>query len=83
MNCWEFRKCGREKGGEKEKTLGVCPAYAQHAGDACWAIAGTFCGGIVQGSHAQKVKSCMLCEFYKLFDFKHRMKVREKYLKDG
>ncbi len=49
MNCWEFKKCGREAGGAKVAELGVCPAYP-NAGTHCARIAGTFCGGKVQGS---------------------------------
>ena len=41
MNCWEYMKCGREKGGEKADELGVCPAYPDH-GQHCACIAGTF-----------------------------------------
>ncbi len=75
QNCWEFKKCGREPGGEKVKELGICPAATdtgcdtlndgKNAGRICWALAGTFCGGKVQGSFAQKQVSCMSCEFYK------------------
>lgn len=64
MNCWEFKKCGREKGGSKVAELGVCPAYPNN-GTSCAKIAGTFCGGQVQGSFAQKVANCMQCDFYK------------------
>ena len=28
-------------------------------------MAGTFCGDKVQGSFAQKMKSCVKCQFYK------------------
>ena len=63
MNCWEFKKCGREAGGAKTAEFGVCPAYPDH-GRACAAIAGTFCGGQVQGSFAQKLHACKQCEFY-------------------
>jgi len=75
LNCWEFKKCGREPGGAKVKELGVCPAAVEQkaaginrgtcGGRACWAIAGTFCGGKVQGTFAQKLASCLSCEFYK------------------
>ncbi len=51
MNCWEFKKCGREKGGAKTAELGVCPAYPAH-GTHCDHIAGTLCGGKVQGTFA-------------------------------
>ena len=63
MNCWEFKKCGREAGGARARELGVCPAYPNH-GRCCARIAGTLCGGKVQGSFAMKVATCMKCEFY-------------------
>lgn len=65
-NCWEFKGCTKEK----------CPAHSEkrlhgihggiNAGRACWVVAGTRCGGEVQGQYAQKVGSCMLCDFYHL-----------------
>jgi len=74
-NCWEVKKCGREAGGAKTRELGVCPAASDRSvnglnsgtngGRICWAIAGTFCGGKVQGDFAQKASSCILCEVYK------------------
>lgn len=75
LNCWEFKKCGRQPGGDRVKELGVCPAATEksldgihrgdNAGRACWIIAGTFCGGKVQGSFAAKNKNCAECEFFK------------------
>ena len=64
MNCWEFKKCGREKGGSNTNEFGICPAYPDH-GQHCAHIAGTLCGGQVQGSFAMKVANCMRCDFYK------------------
>jgi hypothetical protein len=64
MNCWEFKKCGREKGGAKAAELGVCPAYPND-GKHCARLAGTLCGGVVQGCFAQKLANCMDCDFYK------------------
>jgi hypothetical protein len=74
QNCWEFKKCGREPGGVKVAELGICPAAVDKVahginggkcgGRACWALTGTFCGGVVQGSYAQKVGNCLKCEFY-------------------
>jgi hypothetical protein len=76
MNCWEFKKCGREPGGAKAKELGVCPAteygelHGAHggtkAGRACWVVAGSLCGGKIQGTYAQKLRNCWSCEFMKL-----------------
>ena len=74
QNCWEYKKCGREPGGNKVKELGECPAATdsrvngihdgKNGGRACWVISGTFCGGKVQGIYAAKLKNCMQCEFY-------------------
>lgn len=64
MNCWEFEKCGREKGGAKEKEFGVCPAYPDH-GRHCARVEGTLCKDQVQGQFAEKLADCMKCDFYK------------------
>ncbi len=73
-NCWEFKNCGRQTGGEHVHDLGICPATAEkrldgthegkNAGRACWVVAGTLCKGEVQGSFAQKYKNCEKCDFY-------------------
>jgi hypothetical protein len=63
MNCWEFKKCGREKSGHNSKSLGVCPAYPDH-GNNCARVAGTLCGGKVQGTFAMKIPDCLQCEFF-------------------
>ena len=75
LNCWEVKKCGREFGGSKVAELGICPAAkenrldgvheGQKAGRACWVVAGTLCGGKVQGTFAKKFDTCEICEFYK------------------
>lgn len=54
MNCWEFKKCGRQQ---------TCPAYPNH-GNRCARVAGTLCGGKVQGIFAMKLTNCMHCDFY-------------------
>jgi len=64
VNCWEFINCGRVKGGANEYILGVCPAYPDH-GDNCYSIAGTYCDGEVQGTHAHEIGHCMKCGFFK------------------
>lgn len=63
MNCWEYMKCGREVGGAHAREMGVCPAYPDD-GRRCARVAGTFCGGEVQGTFAQKLQSCFNCSFY-------------------
>jgi hypothetical protein len=74
-NCWEAKSCGRQPGGLKVSEFGVCSAAVEtrvngmnngkNGGRVCWAIAGTLCGGKVQGSFASKVANCMTCDFYK------------------
>ena|ERR1035437_2359015 len=76
MNCWEFKKCGREPGGAKAGELGVCLAATttavngmhggKNGGRTCWALAGTLCGGVVQGTFAAKCANCLKCEFFLL-----------------
>ena len=68
-------KCGRGPKGKKAGKMGVCPAAAEkrldkvhdgiNSGRACWAVAGTFCGGTVQGTLAKKQFACKRCDFYK------------------
>ncbi|MDO8282237.1 MAG: response regulator [Thermodesulfovibrionia bacterium] len=53
--CWEFKKCGKED----------CPAYGKH-NVRCWQLAGTHCGGQVQGQFAQKYGRCEQCDVYKM-----------------
>jgi len=74
LNCWKVKKCGREPGGANVGELGVCPAAINNAfdgenngrfgGRCCWLIAGTLCGGEVQGTYAKKLKNCARCDFY-------------------
>lgn len=51
--CWKVKNCNDTD----------CPAYGKHS-IRCWLIAGTFCGGAVQGRFAQKLKTCTECEVY-------------------
>jgi hypothetical protein len=72
-NCWEHKNCGRQPGGHKADELGVCPVTTyqaldgahegKNAGRACWAIAGSLCGGKIQGTYAQKFNNCWRCDF--------------------
>ena len=64
MKCWEFMKCGCEKGGAHECETGLCPAYPDK-GRSCARVAGTLCGGAVQGVFAVKLMNCMACDYYK------------------
>jgi PAS domain S-box-containing protein len=52
--CYELKNC--------EKT--DCPCYGKEA-LRCWQIAGTHCGGCVQGEFAQKYRNCIECAVFK------------------
>ncbi len=51
VKCWLFKHCRFKQ----------CPAYGS-ANLRCWQIAGTHCGGEVQGVFAQKLGHCEKCE---------------------
>jgi hypothetical protein len=73
LNCWEYKRCGRQPGGNRTNDLGICPVATHqelhgahggvNAGRACWAISGSLCGGKVQGTYAQKLTNCWRCDF--------------------
>jgi len=81
QNCWEFKKCGKEVGGEKSKSCGVCPAATnvdadgfcdgKNGGRACVFIIGTLCGGHQALSYEEKAKLCEQCEFYNILKKEH------------
>jgi len=72
-NCWEHKNCGRQPGGHKVQDLGICPVTTDallngahggaNGGRACWAVAGSLCGGKVQGTYAEKLANCWRCDF--------------------
>ncbi|MCZ7401955.1 MAG: hypothetical protein O8C61_07015 [Candidatus Methanoperedens sp.] len=76
VNCWEFMNCGREIGGEKVDTLGLCPTLLEMSADGlnrgtaggriCWAVSGTFCRKNVEGYFARKIVSCESCYFFQI-----------------
>lgn len=75
-NCWEHKRCGRQPQGHHVYDQGVCPAATEerldgvhdgtNGGRACWVVAGTMCGGAVQGSFGSKYKNCEQCDFYQI-----------------
>jgi hypothetical protein len=74
LNCWEFKRCGRQPQGPHVKDEGLCPATLEegldgvhdgvNGGRACWVVGGTMCKGQIQGTFAQKFKNCEQCDFY-------------------
>ena len=68
LNCWEIKNCERQKVGMKVYELGECIASKSNMGHSCWAIAGTFCGGEIQGTTVEKVGLCSFCEVYQRYN---------------
>ncbi len=74
LNCWEYKNCGLGPDGHRISEMGLCPTASENrlhgvhngdkAGRACWVVAGTYCGGVVQGKFAQKYNTCVNCDFY-------------------
>jgi serine/threonine protein kinase len=68
--------CKRGPGGAEADANGTCVAAmdssydgintGKNAGRICWAVAGTCCGGEIQGTFAEKRDSCTSCPFYRL-----------------
>ncbi|MFN2366706.1 MAG: two-CW domain-containing protein [Desulfurivibrionaceae bacterium] len=54
--CHEQMECGTTD----------CPGYKNDCGR-CWLVAGTLCGGKVQGKFADKIESCTECRVFKDF----------------
>jgi hypothetical protein len=76
LNCWEYKDCGRQPFGKNVKDMGQCLAATcvelhgthggKNAGRACWVVAGTLCGGEVQGNFAKKLGNCIKCDFFQM-----------------
>ena len=81
MNCWDFRKCGREPGGERAQEHGVCPTALFEAADgylggrmggkACAFLIGTFCCNLVPGTEPGRLKDCPACDFFNHLKDRH------------
>ncbi len=63
LKCWEYKKCGKQPGGENVAEFGHCPA-ALSPDNSCWFIAGTLCSGKVEGTYAEKIDTCIICDYY-------------------
>ena len=56
--CWEQKKCDL-------KVRKKCPAWEFRAGNLCWFINGTICGGKVQDNWSKKMQLCRQCDVFK------------------
>jgi hypothetical protein len=91
QNCWEQTACGREPGGKNERDHGTCPAAidstahalngGKNGGRICWAVSGTFSGGKVHCTNAERHLTCMACDFFRQVE--HEAGERFSLLKPG
>lgn len=78
LNCWEYKNCERQLGGEKVSELCACPVSVftslpdaqynngERLGRRCWRLSGTLCDDAVQGPFKEKIEACRKCSFYQL-----------------
>ncbi|MCI5137283.1 MAG: hypothetical protein D3922_02440 [Candidatus Electrothrix sp. AR1] len=74
LNCWEFKKCGREPGGRNVSQYGVCSIPVaidrdginggKNGGRACWMWRELACIKIMQKCSVQEIRECRECDFY-------------------
>ena len=87
LNCWEFKNCGREKGGLLTEALGECPVpramkFDGHndgkgAGRACWMVRDSACR--LSNSQHSPSDPCCDCEFYKRVVFEQEGDTRFRF----
>ncbi len=87
LNCWQFKNCGREKGGILATILGECPVPTAMkfdglndgvgAGRACWMVPDAACRKDAVRYH--RANSCHDCEFYRRVIFEEEENVRFKF----
>lgn len=68
LTCWEVKDCSYKE----------CPVYGERQ-VRCWQIAGTHCGGEVQGYFAKKFSDCKTCEVYKAAVNEQLHEIRETF----
>jgi two-component system cell cycle response regulator len=56
VNCWEMKGCEMKE----------CPAHGK-SDVRCWYLAGTYCGGKIQGAFVDKCGGCRECAVFKEF----------------
>ena len=74
LNCWQFKNCGREPGGDKVLTRGPCPVALEMAADGihngknggrcCWVITNSVYEGNTPGFCLERSRKCRECDFY-------------------
>ena len=88
LNCWEFKKCGREPGGTNASQRETCPAAVEsradgihnglNGGRCCWAVTAAL---RQQGiSLEQSGMGCNGCDFYRLVRNEEEQRLTLRYI---
>ncbi len=89
LNCWQYKNCGREKGGLMVDVLGECPVSTamkydglnggQGAGRSCWMAPNSACRRDQVGGN-RRWDACHNCEFYKRVVFEEKEMTRFRFV---
>ncbi|MEW5795997.1 MAG: two-CW domain-containing protein [Candidatus Zixiibacteriota bacterium] len=86
LNCWEFKNCGRERGGLMAATLGECPVSTSMAFDGTngGIAAGRSCWMVRESNRLARVQvctgaSCHTCEFYRRVIHEERSAAKHQF----
>ncbi|MCI5219061.1 MAG: hypothetical protein D3914_07680 [Candidatus Electrothrix sp. LOE2] len=74
INCWEFKKCGREPGGRNIEKYGCCSVpvsieydgmnNGKNGGRSCWILRESACEKIMRACRVDEIKECRQCHFH-------------------
>ncbi len=74
LNCWEYKKCGRNPGGLYAMEQGLCPATydvaadgvngGKNGGRVCWSIVGNLHNDSPLCRPNGKPRNCLFCDFF-------------------
>ncbi|MCI5148900.1 MAG: hypothetical protein D3916_05850 [Candidatus Electrothrix sp. MAN1_4] len=74
IDCWEFKKCGREPGGKNIEKYGLCSLVVslednkinnkRNGERLCWSLRESACEGIMRECCVNEIKECRQCTFY-------------------
>jgi hypothetical protein len=88
--CWQFKTCGREKGGLMTGILGECPVSSAFkfdglnngvgAGRACWMVPDSCCQ--LDAANQGKSNPCYNCDFYQRVVFEEEDNIKFPYSKN-
>lgn len=75
-NCWDIKKCCRQRVGKNAQTMGTCPAavsnkfnginFGECGGRFCWAVKDACRGEVSPARRVARLKNCINCMVFKI-----------------